>query len=701
MLARVIVRGETDAGDAMTARLRLGHLLAGADLRPRGLPPAAILCVRRISDPRPGTLRLRAGELRAPPEWERAFVASLDRALRDAARPAREAVPAGAGAVLFADRAELLACLARDAVDGTASMRWWWRGELAARSDTPGAIADAWLQEPEQCPAALELLAARGHAVRFARMLSPAVAVSLAARVATAFAAPALRDAIETAGRWGRPAAAPPDGWRGGSPEVPWHCVVSETGRPPTLMPEQQLALGVLLALRRRQALARSETFAAGVKLWCAGWRPGEGAPPQMSERSLEPDDPSAASTPPTGRRPAGRPRAARGHRPPPRLAPHAVQKTPPGSASVSPRGDAQVDGALAAGTAPSGRGADGRSSARAAARPPAPSAPVGSSGGVPTAPDAGRLEPAERSELGSARGSSSFDAGGRGPRSLPAPPAAAPQPSRARTARPDVRGAATAPVYGETTTAPEPLARSVPTELGGLFYLLNLALYLDLYGDFTTPLEPGLPLDPWDLVDLIGAWLLGGRPVDPVWPLLAELAGRRRGEPAGRGFRPPRSWRVPPAWLEPVACDGVWRWSAAGGVLRILHPAGFPVVAAPRTAAAPAVQLRTELRRIGRPARCLRRSALPREPARPVARWVARLGSYARARLTRALDLADAGSVAPLLLAHRAEVLVSPTHVDVRLALAGLPLEIRFAGLDRTPGWLPAAGRFVAFHFA
>jgi hypothetical protein len=28
------------------------------------------------------------------------------------------------------------------------------------------------------------------------------------------------------------------------------------------------------------------------------------------------------------------------------------------------------------------------------------------------------------------------------------------------------------------------------------------------------------------------------------------------------------------------------------------------------------------------------------------------------------------------------------------------LPLQIRFAGLDRDPGWVPAAGRFITFHF-
>jgi hypothetical protein len=39
-------------------------------------------------------------------------------------------------------------------------------------------------------------------------------------------------------------------------------------------------------------------------------------------------------------------------------------------------------------------------------------------------------------------------------------------------------------------------------------------------------------------------------------------------------------------------------------------------------------------------------------------------------------------------------------TRVDVRYALADHPFEIRRAGLDRDPGWIPAAGRRLHFHF-
>jgi hypothetical protein len=92
-------------------------------------------------------------------------------------------------------------------------------------------------------------------------------------------------------------------------------------------------------------------------------------------------------------------------------------------------------------------------------------------------------------------------------------------------------------------------------------------------------------------------------------------------------------------------------------------------------------------------------RRSLPRLPATPLRRWVALLAAYARARLSRALGHPP-GRAGEVLLRHRARVLVTPVHVDVVLSLAELPLEIRLAGLDRDPGWIPAAGRDLRFRF-
>jgi hypothetical protein len=44
--------------------------------------------------------------------------------------------------------------------------------------------------------------------------------------------------------------------------------------------------------------------------------------------------------------------------------------------------------------------------------------------------------------------------------------------------------------------------------------------------------------------------------------------------------------------------------------------------------------------------------------------------------------------------------VVVTETRLDVTFALERLPVEVRLSGLDRDPGWVPAAGRYVAFNY-
>ena len=98
--------------------------------------------------------------------------------------------------------------------------------------------------------------------------------------------------------------------------------------------------------------------------------------------------------------------------------------------------------------------------------------------------------------------------------------------------------------------------------------------------------------------------------------------------------------------------------------------------------------------------ARGLVRATLRREPAAPLARWTSRLAIYVEARLRRVLALTPDEPIDETLIRRRARVFVSPTHVDVVLRLAELPIDVRIAGLDRTPGWIPATGRHVALHF-
>jgi hypothetical protein len=658
------VRIRAGGRDRLLARLRAGRVLGAGVLRPPGLAPASVLCVRRFTDPRPGTLRLDAGTIRPPPEWEEAVAGALDRVLREAARPAREAVPASANAVLFADRGELLACLAADWLSGDFASRWWWPGivgpeaarpatapRLAAAGDGVRALVlDTWFAAPRYVAAAIELLAARGQAVAFVESLVAEEAAALAAVVATAAALPPLTAAAEAiAAPDRRLAAAPP---RAEAAPPPWRAVAPETATV-QLAPARELLLGVALALRRSPVAVRGPAFTEATRAWQGV--AVEERPAWLPPADARPAAPAHAADEP---RPPGRPRLTRRRRPRPRR--EEPPLAPPPTAAAEATGRAPERERRPA--PPAERAA--RREEQAPRHEPAPATRA-------EAPDALRAVPGRVAEASAERAA------------VPAPPRPAQEQARATTAR--------------TPTAPEPAepAEAIDTELGGLFFLVNLALHLDLLADFSAPDDPGIGLDPWDLVALLGARLLGDRSsADPVWPLLARLAGRGPREPPGRDFAPPGDWRMPRDWLQPWPETDDWTWSAARGRLRVRHPAGFAVL----DVAGDASALDRELAPYAGVVRGLRRAHVPGDGARgrPATRWAHRLARYARPRLALALGADDPD----LLLRRPARVLVTPSHVDVVLVLAQHPLEIRLAGLDRDPGWIPAAGRFLAFHF-
>ena len=69
-------------------------------------------------------------------------------------------------------------------------------------------------------------------------------------------------------------------------------------------------------------------------------------------------------------------------------------------------------------------------------------------------------------------------------------------------------------------------------------------------------------------------------------------------------------------------------------------------------------------------------------------------------ARLREALGADVASDIRALVCRCRAQIEITVSSLDVHLVLSELPLDVRIAGLDRDPGWMPAAGRSVAFHF-
>src|SRR4051794_23909221 len=98
LVAKLRVRGE--ALDTVATRLNFERLFDAGDFLPGGLPPDAIVCIKKIDDPQPRTLRLNHGALRFSENWRQAVSKTVENLYRRAFRPVRDTVPAAAESVV-------------------------------------------------------------------------------------------------------------------------------------------------------------------------------------------------------------------------------------------------------------------------------------------------------------------------------------------------------------------------------------------------------------------------------------------------------------------------------------------------------------------------------------------------------------------------------------------------------------------------
>ena len=216
-------------------------------------------------------------------------------------------------------------------------------------------------------------------------------------------------------------------------------------------------------------------------------------------------------------------------------------------------------------------------------------------------------------------------------------------------------------------------------TRFGGLFFLLNVATALGLYGDFTQPQHRGLPGSPWHWLQRAGRAALGRRfRADPLDAWLQAQAG-----PATPWPRP-AAWAASASQLAAFAGDRRPHHVLADDLgQRVLHPAGFVLAwqAGAPAAESPGTIVHRRHRR-----------------AAPPDLWTL-TWPLVRARLGVALGLPHRAALA-LTVSLPARLQARDGRVELQFALAALPLALRFAGLDRDPGWLPAAGADIRFRF-
>ncbi|MGO4259054.1 hypothetical protein [Lysobacter sp. TAB13] len=679
----------------MLARLRLERELGAVNWAAPGLPADALLCVRRLV-------------ARAPAAS--GFADRVQSALHahgsSARRPWLDPGAADAEAVWF-DHGELAACLARDDLHGRIGRHWWWRGLLAGRD------ASGWLREQvfdcgESVVSLIVLLAQRGEAVTWLARVSDADAGRALTALLRDYAVPAgsAADAAD-AGHEASPhvfgsenaelsvdvpddpvvplaVTKQPPSHRDSSPTTPAAvqaavvrllAIVPEL-RSATLGPPALRLLSYALTAHRAPSRLRSGETARALEAWIVRKATSAGAfsPASDSRPVLKPQLPERPQTnsrvdPPTD---IGEIRAAVEKRsivPTPESVKAPIDASEPAhlSGAIYPADLSDPESKPIAKTfviTPAKR------TSRNAIRDDV--SHVGSEDSPPTRSEAKQAEPA------TAEIATETDESSQANESAPAP---------------------TQIPYASNETL-------IDTDFGGLFYLLNVALALELYGDFTAPRARNLALDPWDWLALLGEHWFGEEYLrDPLHGLLADCAGRAPRRRPGAGFDPPRDWRIDPDWLEPWGEAEHIGYRAGHGRLRIHHPAGFVLFDLPRD---PALTPRAQATALcaGYPQlsnATLAIASIANAPARGRRqRWLLYLAAYLQQRLARALGIDAASPHLPdLVCRHRARVRRGPTSIDVHLSLADLPLALRCAGLDRDPGWIPAAGHGIRFHFA
>ena len=545
------------------------------------------------------------------PAWGSAVARSLDDCAARAARPAVEAVPAAANAVVFADRSELLACAARDWCRGALFAHWWW---AALGLSAPERVAAALAAEPQVLPAVFARLAAAGDLEVFVTRLCEAEVVRLVRVVAAAFGVAAVAEAglaepaIRVSGRRGAAhrrgavGAARRGGCDGAA--VAGAAVARRSGA----RPERASGGGARAGLSRRRA-----RLADGGRRGLAGVTRGRRA--------------AVAGGAGRSERAEATTRAASG----------------PALAAARPRRPDRRRRVVASRARRAGRSRRHRR-ARCGCR-------------------AGRRVQAGGVCRGARRGRAR---GTRAPRG----PSAAARRQRRLGARADAAGRRVPPRLDRPAARP---LRRLHDARAGRASRSTVGLR-----DAARP--PAARSD--------RRATRSGRcsPRSPV-------ATRR---PPGRGFRPPRTWRVPHAWLAPFGPAGTWRHVEHDGRLLLVHPAGF---AGRRRARAR--RSRRELRRYGvarAPADGASRSSLaPR--ARPLGRRTSPRTSARGSRV--ALGVPPRTRAAARAPAARARP-TSPTRASTSSPqLADLPIEVRLAGPRPRPR--PHPGRrpvALRFHF-
>lgn len=518
---RVVAPHGTNAS-ALRPRLRhvLAHWLDTAEAQRHDLPSDAIVLIRQVK----ASWRAvqQTGQATVQPPSLSAALHSAQHGLTLSGAP----TAAGCPAVWFGNEAEVLAGLARDALSGSLAQRWWWR-QLVGCHVHDEVVQQRWVASPRHVPLALSLLHTERQDTPWLRHMAEGHREAMLQALASAFPTDAAVLAWVHEGRHG---VLRSGGIRNGTVPTP----------PPGPDEAERLARLCATWLNRPQDAAHGASFLARHPLASDVTDPATDHPTGHAHptEGIGPQD-AALANPATHADPRAAPTlgAAPGHATDPADFTDFSDVTDATAQHAGHTAQAQ------AATSPAGQGgATDPAHGSAGDNAPGPGAHDGLAEGEPPQPHP--HAPMRSSNWDGSDGHPSLaptlaDAPAHtgpatDPRALNRPGSAAPSPEDAAQAlnhaapptlqpahgtvhAPDANSAhmaaVQAPSPGPTarwdTATPRAAART-DTPHAGLFFLLNAAIGLGWYGDFTQPQHQGLSASPWQFLRAAGQTLVG-----------------------------------------------------------------------------------------------------------------------------------------------------------------------------------------------
>jgi len=711
-----------DVSDAPSVRLAVSSFFDFSDfsdLRAPGVSPHEVLFVRKLSDSLPGRVLAKSGQSFRHYDWEQSVRDQLDDMHRIAVRPYKGVVPANGEAVLFSDRAEMLASFTLDLLKGQAGQHWWWKTLLdSLRVGIPPVqrLMESWQQDINLLPSILEHLYIWGQVETTLSKLSANETVELSLTLSKAYELSILATLLESVQLTKHDSllsqraninqadeGAVSDEIRithsNGSAAI-WKRLLPNFRLSANLSLESGFLLSLGLAIQRapwrcRNSLVQKELAAA--------WLGAVSVPGRLDmSNPINPDTFIQDACPAFSSEKEAQ-------------SDHMHEQ---GIESVC-----RSDATLKADEITQGMNSEGQENIPDIAQKRAVTVEVQSNCSTnnarsnqsskdayitPSSQDLVTLSQEAPSET-------AFDL--HSVLSLPDTQLSSDHSSSDTSLSPHENPQVEA-AFNANATQPYFSAEGVITQLGGVLYLINLMQRLNLPACFEDEWHLQSMMSPWAILELIARGLLlqtgDDYSDDPLWGLLAHLDGRKLDEPVGKNFVSSERYKVPASWMQYISKESsdisyagnsgrLWVWDSKGFLLaeqkrctkQSMCEQALTIVNSFDDYAVTSVTERspTEIPLVD--SSILSTLTISDD----LTHWLCSVLPYMNHLLIQ-LTGVEGNCFDTSLLQCRGRLFVTNTHIDFCTGLENISPAIRCAGLDQDPGWLPEVGRVVLFHF-